>query len=104
MREHLSEDKIKLYLSGEMEPAGLLDADDHLAGCDSCLSRVKDARRFSPFPEIDLTPLPAADSEHLGYERLEAIVDRKSGAAERETADNHLETCSQCRTHLNAFE
>ena len=46
MNEHLTETLIERYREQALPPAELLDADDHLAGCEICRQRLDDEQRL----------------------------------------------------------
>ena len=103
MSEHLTVEKIRLYLSRQMKPAELLKADDHLAGCDLCFKQINDspnARKAAGFDFLQSSP---QDSEHLSYEQLEHYIDEKSDEIEREIADVHLQICPDCAAEMNGL-
>ena len=93
---HLSREQIQAYLDGTMPPGDLLRADDHLDACAACRGRVGDIEeRVARLQQIiHGTPDEAA---HLEYKQLEALVDGRLDAAEREICETHLGDCPPCR-------
>lgn len=103
MSEHLTVEKIRLYLKRQMKPAELLRADDHLAGCDLCFKRIKDSLNAQKAAGFDFLQSSPEDSEHLSYKQLENYIDEKSDKIEREIADVHLQVCPDCAAEMNGL-
>jgi hypothetical protein len=102
MPEHLEDDDLQRFATGRLDAEALLAADDHLAACSACRSRL------SPMPSRAAAlarhlsqPTPPA---HLDYERLEAIVDGTMNALDREICDTHLEDCAECAEDLRDLQ
>ena len=103
MSEHLTNEKIKLYISRQMKSAELLMADDHLAECNLCFKQINDSRHASKAVNFDFLQSSPEESEHLSYEQLENYVDEKSDEIEREITDVHLQVCTDCRAEMNGL-
>ncbi len=103
MSEHLSVEKIQLYLSRQMKPAELLKADDHLAVCDLCFEQINDSSHAQKAVDFDFLQSSPEESGHLRYEQLENYVDEKMDDIGREIADVHLEICADCTTEINGL-
>lgn len=103
MSEHLTFEKIKLYLNSQMKPAELLMADDHLAACDLCFKQISGSDFGTNAPDFNFFTSSPAESEHLSYEQLENYVDEKSDEIEREIADVHLQVCADCKAEMNGL-
>ena len=103
MTEHLLTDDIKNYLSREMSSVELSKADEHLAKCDACFTRLTEFRDTVQSFDIDALRFSAEESEHLSYERLEAYVDQKANEIDREIADVHLQVCRDCSFQLDGL-
>lgn len=103
MSEHLTVEKIKLYLSRRMKSAELLMADDHLAACDLCYKQINDSSHAQKAVDFDFLQSSAEDFEHLSYEQLEHYVDEKSNDIEKEIADVHLQVCADCKAEMNGL-
>src|SRR5688500_16615597 len=103
MSEHLTAEKIKLYLSRQMKPAELLMADDHLAACDLCFKQINDSRHAQKAIDLDFLQSSPEGFEHLSYEQLENYADAKSDKIEREIADVHLQVCANCTAEMNGL-
>lgn len=72
-------------------PSELLATDAHLAACDECFHAVR--------AEHDSVELPAGD-RHLSYEELEAHVDGRADALDRELVTAHTAQCAPCAAEL----
>lgn len=96
MTEHLSAQNLELFAVGSLPPAEFLSADDHLAECESCRSRLADMKDAGA--KIERLHLQFRDTgmSHLEYEDLEAYLDHRSDATDREIIESHLEHCSLC--------
>jgi hypothetical protein len=101
---HLSNEDIARYCGRRMLPVELLAADDHLALCDACYSRMGaaqglDDKLLAASKAFDL----ATDYEvtHLTYEQMAAMVDNGLDEIDREVIGSHLELCRRCQTELN---
>lgn len=103
MSEHLTLEKIRLYLNRQLKPAELLEADDHLAACDLCFKQINYSGYGAKAADFNFLQFSPAESEHLSYEQLENYVDRKSDVVEREIADVHLQVCADCIAEMNGL-
>ncbi len=103
MSEHLSVEKIQLYLSRQMMAAELLIADDHLAACDLCFKQINNSRYVQTSVNLDFFQSSPEEFEHLSYEQLENYVDEKSDDIEREIANVHFQICADCKTEMNGL-
>lgn len=86
---HLDAAALDRYRRRLAPPGELLASDAHLATCDSCFDAVR--------AEIDTVELP---STHLTYEELEAFVDGRTDALDRELVAAHTTSCDLCRGEL----
>lgn len=101
MNEHLTEQLIERYRRRALQPAELLDADDHLAACEICRRRLADEGRVQAAGRSLRRDLAATGLTHLDYEQLASYVEGALDPADREIADSHLELCPQCAAELN---
>jgi predicted anti-sigma-YlaC factor YlaD len=105
MSEHLSPENLESYRQSALPPLELLAVDDHLAACVQCRSRLTG---IAPEPLLDaawqtlrLQLHPGAEQvEHLSYEQLSACVDEQLDGADRQTVNQHLESCEMCAAEL----
>ncbi|HEX2832528.1 MAG TPA: hypothetical protein VHW00_05915 [Thermoanaerobaculia bacterium] len=86
---HLDEAALDRYRRRAADPAELLAADAHLATCDRCFAAVR----------VDVESLQLEET-HLRYEELEAFVDDRAGAIDRELVAAHTTQCERCRREL----
>jgi anti-sigma factor RsiW len=89
---HLDAETLDRYRRRVAPPAELLEADAHLASCDLCHDTVR--------ADVDTIDLPPARDAHLTYEELEAFVDARADALDRELIAAHVELCPLCRGEL----
>jgi anti-sigma factor RsiW len=89
---HLDAEALDRYRRRVAPPAELLEADAHLASCDVCYDAVRAG--------VDAIDLPPARDAHLTYEELEAFVDGRADALDRELIAAHLELCTLCGHEL----
>lgn len=87
---HLDEAALDRYRRRVAEPAELLAADAHLAVCDRCFTAVR----------VDVESLQL-ERTHLSYEELEAFVDERASAIDRELVAVHTTQCDRCRRELS---
>lgn len=89
---HLTDEQIARYRGRTLAPADLLDADDHLAGCESCRERLAsglDAGRQAARLLVEL-------STHLDYDDIVACVEGRG----TEGQQRHLGACDMCRAEV----
>jgi hypothetical protein len=96
---HLSPERMNHYAFRALDADALLAADDHLAACPECRSRMVDeaglgATVRSLGREVGAARHP--DPDHLSYETVEALAEERLRGAAREIADLHVEGCPTC--------
>lgn len=101
MNEHLTEPVIERYREQSLPPAELLDADDHLAGCEICRQRLGDEQRLQTAGQSLRRELEATGLTHITYEQFELYVDGGLDQTDNEIVDSHLKLCERCSTELN---
>src|SRR5262249_41180101 len=101
MNEHLSAKLIERYHGRALSPEELLAADDHLALCEACRQTLWAETRGRATANSLRAELAVTETNHLGYERLEAYVEGKLDLIDLEIADSHLKLCAQCDAELN---
>src|SRR5258705_4192103 len=101
MNEHLSAEMIERYRQAALAPAELLDADDHLAACETCRQRLCDEERVRATGRSLRQHLTTTGFTHLAFEQLEAYVEGALDQTDREIADSHLELCGRCAAELD---
>jgi cell division protein FtsB len=101
MKGHLTEPLIKRYREQALPPLELLDADDHLAGCEICRQRLDDEQRVQAAGQSLRRDLAATGLTHITYEQLVLYVDGGLDQTDNEIADSHLKLCEQCSAELN---
>jgi len=101
MNGHLTEPLIERYREQALPPAELLDAGDHLAGCEVCRQRLDDEQRLQATGQSLRRDLAATGLTHLTYEQLALYVDGGLDQTDNEIVDGHLKLCEQCFAELN---
>jgi hypothetical protein len=101
MNGHLTEPLIERYREQALPPAELLDADDHLAGCEICRQRLNDEHRLQAAGQSLRRDLAATGLSHLTYEQLVLYVDGGLDQTDNEIVDSHLKLCEHCSAELN---
>ena len=101
MNGHLTEPLIERYREQTLPPAELLDADDHLAGCEICRQRLGDEQRLQTAGQSLRRDLAATELTHITYEQLVLYVDGGLDQTDEEIVDSHLKLCEPCSTELN---
>ncbi|HEY6806758.1 MAG TPA: zf-HC2 domain-containing protein [Pyrinomonadaceae bacterium] len=101
MNGHLTETLIGRYREQVLPPAELLDADDHLAGCEICRQLLNDEQRLEATSQSLRRDLSATGLTHLTYEHLVSYVDGDLDQTDREIVDSHLKLCERCSDELN---
>jgi hypothetical protein len=89
---HLTEKQIAGYCGRTLDPADLLDADDHLAACGECRTRVAGAVDLA----TQTAELRAVLAIHLDYDATVACAEG-CGTAE---AKRHVAECAACRAEV----
>jgi len=106
MTEHLSSHTIELLIDRRLEPEDLLSATRHLATCSECrdkASEVAGVLNRVQYLRNDLQ-LAVAETQHPGYEQLEAYVDDSLTVKDRETVKRHLASCPDCLREARELE
>ena len=88
MTGHLQSPEIEGYLSRALDPAALLAADDHIAGCAECRSRL--AASAAPIRQLRRS----LAEKHLSPELIELYAE---GRLSDPDARAHLNECFACR-------
>ncbi len=101
MSQHLSPDDIRDFVDRTLTPARLLEADEHLAGCDLCRSAIKTMTRSITVTSAENEVLFGREpNEHLSYEQLTAYVDGHAGDVDREIVEVHRSVCPECSAQI----
>jgi hypothetical protein len=103
MNGHLSEQLIERYRQRALPAAELIDADDHLAVCETCRRSIVDERRVQATGNTLRRGLEETGSTHLTYEQLVSHFEGALDQTDREIADSHLELCPQCYSELSGL-
>ena len=96
---HLSVDHMVAYRQKRLSPADLLVADQHFAGCAVCRTQLQ---ATGPPPQV-LSPWQDTDtlaSAHLSYAQIEAYIDARLDAIERNIVEGHIALCRPCVREL----
>jgi hypothetical protein len=111
MHQHLSEEQIARYRKRQLTPAELPEIDDHISHCADCRDRLAPAADLQMALQRERVARSDSDppgiawrGEHLGYEELEAYVDKRSSLAERDVVRKHVEICRSCAEELQDLD
>jgi hypothetical protein len=100
LEEHISDQDIERYRQRAMEPAALINTNEHLSVCEYCYQRFNKEDLLEPAYIFARSILPNRDAsaeKHLLYDQIAAYVDEDLSYKEMEKAELHLENCAQCR-------
>jgi anti-sigma factor RsiW len=103
MNEHLSAPLIEQYRERALLPTELLEADDHLAGCEVCRQRLDDDQRVQAAGRSLRGDLAVTGLTHINYEELASYVEGGLDQTDREIVDSHLKLCEQCSGELDGL-
>lgn len=103
MNEHLSAPLIEQYRERALRPAELLEADDHLAGCEACRQRLDDDQRVQAAGRSLRRDLMTTGLTHINYEELVSYLEGGLDQTDREIVDSHLKLCEQCSSELDGL-
>ncbi|MGH9837212.1 MAG: anti-sigma factor family protein [Blastocatellia bacterium] len=105
MAEHLSQQMLERYRRRTLSVTELPRADEHLATCAACRAQLGELEAVSA-----LAGFFRRDAEtfiaHLDYEQLEAYVQGRLPAVEKQSVEQHLRDCTSCQREsedLRAF-
>jgi anti-sigma factor RsiW len=98
MNPHPDLQELQAFSDRKLQPAAMLRLDRHLAGCETCRSRIAGLRRHSG--AAALRRIVAAGA-HLPYEQLQGCVDNRLSAAQRAAVAAHVALCPMCRRELD---
>lgn len=100
MREHFTKSDIQRFRNNELQPAELLELDDHLSGCEDCRKRLVQGtgpwQAAASIGGLLSAPDHARSVSHLNYHEFEGYVDDTLDAPGRKTAETHLQICEEC--------
>src|SRR5262245_32946257 len=85
-----------------MSPSEMLNADIHLASCESCRERARGTEgpvTLSSSLRESIEGDPAAES-HISYEQMVEYVDGTAGEVDAEIITSHLEDCRSCSVDI----
>src|SRR6266403_287772 len=105
MPQHLTPDLAERYRFRTVSKAELISADQHLATCEQCremLGGREDLRAQVNSLRVSLEK--SLESEHVGYEQLEAYVEGTLSAGEQEILDSHFKGCASCSEDLRDLQ
>jgi hypothetical protein len=105
-RAHLTTAELDAYLARQFSASDLLEASDHLAGCEECrasVGRLLEARRVS-FNEQEVDPVSYGEMADLLDDQLDPLARREitSKLSRSESVRRELADLAQFRAHMNA--
>ena len=103
MREHLSQEIIKMVHARKLPAAELMLVDDHLANCVECREAI--GVSFAATGSADRLELAiTGGTDHLTYNLLEAYVDNALSAGDVKNVDEHIAVCHYCDAQLRDLQ
>ena len=97
---HPTEEQLKCYVSGTLQPSDLLSVSAHAASCPRCRGMVMAIK--APASRAALHSLSAGGEPafHLSYEMMRDQVDGKLDEVDKEVVADHIRVCGACREEL----
>lgn len=93
-------DELKAFHERRLPPAAMLRVDRRLAADPASRAALAEIARAGSKARAPVQAVVAAGA-HLSFEQLQAHVDGRLAAAERETADAHAALCAMCKRELD---
>ncbi|CAN5882583.1 hypothetical protein BH18ACI4_BH18ACI4_00650 [soil metagenome] len=106
MTEHVSTSKMERFCARALEDAELTTVARHIANCSDCGPQfVTTLGRQEGTTSLSFTLAPEfwIRHEHIDYERLVELSDKKLDSTDRELIDLHLKVCPTCREDVAGF-
>src|SRR5207248_2902455 len=106
MAGHFKKSQIESFAVSALPEDQLDTIARHLAECEGCHQMLVEALRSQRGTEglkFSLDPNFLFRHDHLDYEQLVGIAEKKLDATEREIIDVHLSTCATCREDVLSF-
>ena len=103
MTDHLEAPALRAFAAGTLRPRELQAIDTHLAACAGCRAALS-AIAGSPADLTTAKRLVRAIERagpHLPYAQMEALVDGRLGAANRNEVQSHLAACPRCAREVS---
>ena len=96
--QHPPDERLDAYRDRRLSGAALLELDDHLAGCETCRSRLASNEWLQSAVRVIQADLHAASapSEHVSVEDLGRYVDGALPPPDMTRADAHVAACAAC--------
>jgi hypothetical protein len=106
MTEHLSASKMERFCARALEGAELTTVARHIVNCSDCgrqfVATLGHQKGTAPV-SFTLAPEFWLRHEHIDYEQLVELADKKLDATDRELIDLHLKVCTPCREDVANF-
>lgn len=104
MMAHLNNEQIRAYHQRTLPAAELLDVSQHLGGCEACRALIAPRREVSLAVQAFQERLRSgAGPLHLTYDEMEAYVDGKMAAPDRDSVESHTRECGSCAEDVQAM-
>ena len=102
---HLSSEDLLAYLDADESSANLKKVSEHLDMCSGCTVKLKDYALINIYLELTIDQARERREkellrECLGTEQMYGLIENYLSTKERNTADQHLEKCEDCRKEL----
>jgi hypothetical protein len=106
MTEHVSTSKMERFCARGLPETELTTVARHLANCSNCHGQfVATLGRHRETNPVTFTLAPEfwLRHEHIDYEHLVELADKKLDATDRELIDLHLKVCPSCSEDVQSF-
>lgn len=105
MTEHVSTSNMSLFCVRALPEADLTEIARHLADCSQCHRLLVSSLREHGLetPSFTLAPEFWLRHEHIDYDQLVELAEKRLDESDRELIDAHLETCPPCREDVRSF-
>src|SRR6266496_5480168 len=104
MKEHLSTGILERFQRQDLNAGDKREIYDHIAVCDGCRRRIVNAHggEVLVLQSIveQLLPDDTEEPYHLEFELIEGYIDGTLNRLDRETAELHLEVCTECSAEV----
>ena len=105
MTDHVSTSNMRLFCLRALPEADLTAIARHLADCSQCHRLLVSSLREHALetPSFTLAPEFWLRHEHIDYDQLVELAERRLDESDRELIDAHIKTCPPCREDVRSF-
>jgi len=106
MTDHVSKSQMELFAGNVLPDAETDFISEHLMTCGACHQLFVEALRSqkdSTGLSFTISPESLLRHEHIQYEQLVGLAEKKLDATDSEIIDTHLKACVTCREDVRSF-